>query len=498
MEGRPLEEVKRKYEGRGVRCFFVDEGECWPTALEFAKHERLTVPVLRDPLWQLPAACRSGCPGAAVLGPAGQVVDVRVFRESGQSRAHLESVLDAQLAGHNTHVGVAPGPPRPALPAALSTAWGAATLVSRPEARSYLPTIAASGDQVYVAWVEDVLANGRVWVRCLTDPAGRPECLTPADADACSPELVADRQGRLWLCWTQRDRGNYGIRVASPADGRWSEATLVSDPGDDCFAPTITGASDGTVVAAWLAWFTQQGAAQQSPGGPYHLRQIEASVYQKGNWSEPGPVGSVGVCEDNWDPALTVDAAGRPLLCWAHDYGNDLCVNWSRLAVGEWSRERLIGKTPRPPGVRGPAGRAWHWAPAVRTPQSGRSLAAWIRRPGSGFGAWTVQAALFNGEQWSEPEGVSGDRPGGKPVVVPLGPEQFGVVWADEPTGRPGGRVWWAARLAGKWTRPEVLVEGTANLNAAAGVDAAGRVWVAWQAGGEGAWGIYAVASERP
>jgi len=88
--------------------------------------------------------------------------------------------------------------------------------------------------------------------------AGTPTALpSPAPSGAAQPNLVADRNGRIWLSWLEpREGGGHRFRIASLTGSTWSAPITVAE-GTNFLAnwadfPAVFVAADGTMAAHWL------------------------------------------------------------------------------------------------------------------------------------------------------------------------------------------------------------------------------------------------------
>jgi hypothetical protein len=148
-----------------------------------------------------------------------------------------------------------------------SPAWGAPRRISQPRQHASRPALAASGSDVFVAWVtRHSYLHARpssprvLWVRASPDQGrswGAPVRLSARRGRVDFP-VIAASGARAWLVWTNAGTG--GIRMATSGDdgGTWSITTVgtttagaSSRAGFRAF-PSI-GASVTDVLAVWIA-----------------------------------------------------------------------------------------------------------------------------------------------------------------------------------------------------------------------------------------------------
>src|SRR5579864_7774498 len=209
-------------------------------------------------------------------------------------------------------------------------------LTSSPEEEDF-PSMAQSGDDVYLAYTEFVhgdrsLAVGQGTSQPITDfsflarPAGGdqvllmhysvsqrtwtgPFAVTNTNEDIMRSAVAVDGQGRAWIIYSAQRSGNFDLYARSAhSDGSMSaEIQLTSDPGTDIFPIATTDAS-GRV---WVAW---QG---------FRNNNLEVlTTAQTGDTFAPEAIVSTSPASD-WDPAIAAAPNGEVAISWdTYDKGD--------------------------------------------------------------------------------------------------------------------------------------------------------------------------------
>lgn len=199
------------------------------------------------------------------------------------------------------------------------------------------PSMAQSGDDVYLAYTEFVhgdrsLATGTSTTQPITDfsflarPAGGDQVLlqhysksqrtwtgpfpvTGTGEDLMRTAVAIDGQGRAWIFYSAQRSGNFDIFARSArADGSVSsEIRLTTDAGTDLF-PVATTDATGRV---WVAW---QG---------FRNNNLEVlATAQTGDSFAPEATVSLSPASD-WDPAIAAAPDGQVAISWdTYDKGD--------------------------------------------------------------------------------------------------------------------------------------------------------------------------------
>jgi hypothetical protein len=220
---------------------------------------------------------------------------------------------------------------------ALVAQTGAQFQLTNSDEEEDFPSMAQSGDDVYLTYTEFVhgdrsLAQRTGTTQTITDfsflarPTGGdqvfmmhysvsqrtwtgPFAVTNANEDLMRTAVAVDGQGRAWIFYSAQRSGNFDIYARSAlADGTLSsEMRVTSDPGTDLF-PVAATDSSGRV---WLAW---QGFRNNN-------LEVLTSV-QNGNGFLPETIVSTSAASD-WDPAIATASDGEVAISWdTYDKGD--------------------------------------------------------------------------------------------------------------------------------------------------------------------------------
>jgi hypothetical protein len=220
---------------------------------------------------------------------------------------------------------------------ALAAETGAQFQLSSSSEEQDFPSMARSGDDIYLAYTEFVhgdrsLAQSTGTSQAITDfsflarPAGGdqvllmhysisqrtwtgPFAVTNPGEDLMRAAVAIDGQGRAWIIYSAQRSGNFDLYARSArADGSMSgEIRLTSDPGTDIFPVATTDAS-GRV---WVAW---QG---------FRNNNLEVlATAQTGDTFAPEAIVSTSAASD-WDPAIAAAPNGEVAISWdTYDKGD--------------------------------------------------------------------------------------------------------------------------------------------------------------------------------
>jgi hypothetical protein len=220
---------------------------------------------------------------------------------------------------------------------ALVAQTGAQSQLTSSTEEEDFPSMARSGDDVYLAYTEFVhgdrsLALGTGTAQPIIDfaflarPAGGdqvllmhysvsqrtwigPFAVTGTGEDVMRTAVAIDGQGRAWIFYSAKRSGNFDIYARNArADGGLSpEIRLTNDPGTDLFPVAATDAT-GRV---WVAW---QG---------FRNNNLEVlTTAQTGDTFAPEAIVSVSPASD-WDPAIAAAPDGQVAISWdTYDKGD--------------------------------------------------------------------------------------------------------------------------------------------------------------------------------
>jgi len=220
---------------------------------------------------------------------------------------------------------------------ALAAQTGAPLQLTSTEEEEDFPSMAQSGDDVYLTYTRFVhgdrsLAQTQTTKTTITDftflsrPTGGdqvllrhysksqrlwtgPFAVTATGEDVMRSAVAVDGQGRAWIFYSAQRSGNFDIYArAADADGTLSpEIRLTTDAGSDLFPVAATDAS-GRV---WVAW---QG---------FRNNNLEVlATAQTGDTFAPEAIVSVSPASD-WDPAIAAAPNGEVAISWdTYDKGD--------------------------------------------------------------------------------------------------------------------------------------------------------------------------------
>jgi len=285
-----------------------------------------------------------------------------------------------------------------------------------------------------------------------------------------------DARGDATAVWMHFDGSHYVVESAyRPEQGKWEEATLVSQPGEEGGNPHVALDANGEALVAWRgedegvefvrASYRPEGGAWESPANVSsageQVQSLRDAVDPDGNalisWAgSEGKAGEYDIAKAAYRPAggsweapvplsedggnaypldLVFDTSGNAALAWERYDGSDNRVQATyRPAGGEWEAPTDLSEE----GVDAMDASLVLDAPGDEKAADGDATAIWTKTEGvpcgegekSGCQAYTVQAAGFDviappTERIEVPE--SGTV--GEPVEVSIPPED---IWSPE------------------------------------------------------------------
>ncbi len=142
-----------------------------------------------------------------------------------------------------------------------------------------------NGDQVRL-----VRFDGRKW--------SEPLKVTDAGLDLWRPTVAVDRNGVVWVVWSQNFDGNWDlvVRTYAPASGRWSKPLRIERPeGTDTNPAAVADLVHGGVYVAWQGW--RDGAFD------IFVARLDEKPVQ--------PRALTNTAANEWNPAVACDSQGR-------------------------------------------------------------------------------------------------------------------------------------------------------------------------------------------
>ena len=212
---------------------------------------------------------------------------------NGSDRVYADRILPGQAAGSSEG------------PHAVSPANGDV----------YRTAVAEDAEgKVWVLWSEQVRGNWDLYARAFDGEVwGSIERLTAAAQPDIHHKAVRDPDGTIHLVWQGARDDRFGIFHRSyDASSGWGAATRVSSASaGNCWEPSITSDSNGTVYVAWDQY-------SESTGYDVYLARKAGR-----DWDAPRPVARTGRFEAY--VTLAADRQDRVWMAW-HESG----INWGK------------------------------------------------------------------------------------------------------------------------------------------------------------------------
>ena len=365
-------------------------------------------------------------------------------------------------------------------------------LTSSPEEQDYPAAIADKSGNVWLAYMEfkhnpdhnRLRANPE---RAITDfaslkapvggdqvmvmkvtggKAGEPIAVTPGGGDLYRPAIAMDGAGRLWVFWSQNEKGNFDVWGRVIDNGKPGPMVRISSAAGSDVDVAAAADSQGRVWVAWQGWRNGKAA-------------IFAATQNGNRFSAPAAV-SMSLnngAGNEWNPAIAADGTGRVTVAWDSYRNGNYDVYMRTASGGVWGAETAVAASARyeayPSIAYDPSGQLW-----VAYEQGGE-------RWGKDFGAYdTTGLALYQGRD-----------------VQLIGFDKTGRVihtTADPGTALPGIAVVRAelrntqSQAGDQWLKPDPNNAKTRNNNASQRnvqapkntsprlhIDSSGRIWLA-------------------
>jgi hypothetical protein len=134
-----------------------------------------------------------------------------------------------------------------------------------------------------------------------------------ARADARSPSLAIDADGRLVVAWVEKTAGSYNAFVKRLDGNTWTRlgGSLNRNPKFNSFEVALDLALDGTPVAAWMERSNINLGKISGPG------KIHTAKWTGSSWQEFGPSPTKSPTKAADQPHVKVDSQGNPVLAWS-------------------------------------------------------------------------------------------------------------------------------------------------------------------------------------
>ena len=369
-------------------------------------------------------------------------------------------------------------------------------LTTQPGENDYPALAVDSKGELWASWISYANRADSVWAAHRGASGWEPPVRVSGTdlSDNFRTAMAEDAQGRMWVVWSGKGGGVWGLWGRYVAGGRWSEVQrLTGDAGPNLY-PAAVRDSNGKLHLVW----------QGFRGG---RSQILTKIWNGQNWSEEMAVSSGPA--DAWMPAAAADASGNVWFGWdGYDNGNfDVFVR--RLgADGKLGERRQIthsaGYDANASLACDRTGRLWiSWDTAEGNWGKDWNSQHFIPRGGNGlYHTRGVRVAALQNGQVLQPADIMSAIPAAYRDYFQMAHLQVdgaGRLWA---VGRAltsfrtrvqnnwgSGGMWevLVTALEGDRWMPAVKLAETAGRNdvRAAGVaDRAGRLWFAWAGDG--------------
>jgi hypothetical protein len=132
-------------------------------------------------------------------------------------------------------------------------------------------------------------------------------------ADARSPSLAIDADGRIVIAWVEKTSGTFNA-FAKRWDGKtWVRLgrSLNRNPKFNSFEVALDLASDGTPIAAWMERSNINLGKISGPG------KIHTAKWTGSGWQEFGPSPTKSPTKAADQPHVKIDSQGNPVLAWS-------------------------------------------------------------------------------------------------------------------------------------------------------------------------------------
>jgi hypothetical protein len=355
-----------------------------------------------------------------------------------------------------------------------------------PGENDYPALTVTRGGELWASWIRYQNRADSVWAA----PAGGvPEPVTtPGYSDNFRTALAEDGGGRLWVVWSSKGTGRWGLYGRFRENGRWSEIERLTGSEGPNLYHALTADAKGRLHLVWQGF--RQGRSQ-----------ILHQVWDGSRWSGETLVSQAPA--DSWVPAVAADAKGNVWAAWdSYEAGNfDVYVRKIGSGGAPIRVTRSAGFDANVSLAADAAGRLWiSWD--AGDPNWGKDWTSMGWKPGGGNGLYRrreVRIACLEGDQLRAPVA---DLRSAIPAeyadyyqMARLIPDAQGRVWAMVRTltsfttrvrnnwGAGGRWEMLVTRLEGDRWMPAVRLEGAAGRNdvrAAAAATPDGSLWFAW------------------
>jgi hypothetical protein len=292
--------------------------------------------------------------------------------------------------------------------------------------------------------------------------AGEAIAVTPGDGDLYRPAIAMDGSGRVWVFWSQNDKGNFDVWGRVIENGKPGATVRISSAAGSDIDAVATTDSQGRVWVAWQGWRNGKAA-------------IFAATQNGGRFSAPAAVSASNANE--WNPAIAADGTGRVTVAWDSYRNGNYDVYMRTASSGAWGAETPVAASARyeayPSIGYDPSGQLW-----VAYEEGGE-------RWGKDFGAYdTTGLALYQGRNVQ----LLGFDPNGRAIRTAADPGTalpgIAGIRVDLRNHQSGaGDAWLAPDPNNAKTRGDNAASRNAqaprNTSPRLHIDSSGRIWLA-------------------
>lgn len=189
--------------------------------------------------------------------------------------------------------------------------------LDKPQLNERFTSIACgtNGD-VYTVFTSVEDGNSNLYLRIQTGQS-EPKIIPVAatKADEYDGTVIADAQGRVWICWTSNLRGQTYNIYLSDLESIQNEkpAVLVSLSKEDAMHGRMAADASNNI---WITYYKWQKIKNNSRDKEVYVRAFANGVVSKEIHVSPADVSEY---EDHTDPTIAV-LNGQPVVCWSWDF----------------------------------------------------------------------------------------------------------------------------------------------------------------------------------
>jgi hypothetical protein len=290
-----------------------------------------------------------------------------------------------------------------------------------------------------------------------------PTPITASGLDVCRAAVAVDGHGRVWVFWSQNDRGNFDIFARSVSAGTPGPVVQISKELGADIDPVAAADSKGNVWVAWQGW--RNGRARIYAATQNGVAFSSTTVVSQSAGNE-------------WNPAIAAASDGRVTVAYdSYRNGNYDIFMRTTTRGGTWGPEASIAATSR-----------YEAYPSIAYDSTGRLWAAY-EEGGSGwgkdFGAYdTGGIALYQGRLIRlvgiEPGGARVETQQDLSAVLPGAP----AMRIDNPGSQSDSQTLDPDPNIARDRRPNTAaqnIRASRNSYPRLAADSSGRLWLAFR-----------------